>query len=92
MSGLIYLLYNILQVSVSVSEASDLGMSDILHQLKRKKLTLVVDLDQTIIHTSTTDNIPEGIPGVFHFYLSNKKFRLRFLSRFGMIIILFDLY
>ena len=55
-------------------------MSDILHQLKRKKLTLVVDLDQTIIHTSTTDNIPEGIPGVFHFYLSNKKFRLEFLK------------
>ena len=62
-------------------------MSDILHQLKRKKLTLVVDLDQTIIHTSTTDNIPEGIPGVFHFYLSNKKFR--FLGRNNVVIFYF---
>lgn len=85
------MLHAIPQVSVSVSEASALGMSDILHQLKRKKLTLVVDLDQTIIHTSTTDNIPEGIPGVFHFYLSNKKFRYSTRLRPGTLEFLKDM-
>ena len=58
-----------------MNEAAELGKSDIINQLKKRKLTLVVDLDQTIIHTSTTEHVPEGIPGVFHFTLSNKNFR-----------------
>ena len=39
-----------------------LARQDKLRLLKTRKLTLVVDLDQTLIHTSTDPHIEPGLP------------------------------
>ncbi|GFQ64327.1 RNA polymerase II subunit A C-terminal domain phosphatase, partial [Trichonephila clavata] len=44
------------------------GKDDETRLLKNRKLVLLVDLDQTLIHT-TNDNVPEELPDVFHFQL-----------------------
>ena len=43
-------------------EAEVLAHKDKLRLLKTRKLTLVVDLDQTLIHTSTDPHIEPGLP------------------------------
>ena len=48
--------YNIIQ------EAEVLAHKDKLQLLKTGKLTLVVDLDQTLIHTSMDSHIEPGLP------------------------------
>ena len=45
-----------------VQEAEVLAYKDKLRLLKTQKLTLVVDLDQTLIHTSTDPHIEPGLP------------------------------
>ena len=45
-----------------VQEAELLAYKDKLRLLKTRKLTLVVDLDQTLIHTSTDPHIEPGLP------------------------------
>ena len=49
-------------VHLSVQEAEVLALKDKLRLLKTRKLTLVVDLDQTLIHTSTDPHIEPGLP------------------------------
>ncbi len=48
------------ELKVSASEATNLGKEDQQRLLKCRKLVLLVDLDQTLIHT-TNDNIPPNI-------------------------------
>ena len=48
-------------VFVSFQEAEVLARQDKLRLLKTHKLTLVVDLDQTLIHTSTDPHIEPGL-------------------------------
>ena len=43
-----------------LQEAQKLGQEDIKNLLKQQKLVLLVDLDQTLIHT-TNDNIPANL-------------------------------
>ena len=45
-----------------IQEAEVLAHKDKLRLLKTRKLTLVVDLDQTLIHTSTDPHIEPGLP------------------------------
>lgn len=45
-----------------------MGKADNERLLKDRKLALLVDLDQTLIHT-TNDNIPANIRNVYHFQL-----------------------
>jgi len=56
------------ELKVSSSEAVDLGREDQSRLTKDRKLVLLVDLDQTLIHT-TNDNIPNNLKDVYHFRL-----------------------
>eukprot|EP00088_Acartia_fossae_P068995 TRINITY_DN8893_c1_g1_i2.p1 TRINITY_DN8893_c1_g1~~TRINITY_DN8893_c1_g1_i2.p1 ORF type:complete len:756 (+),score=217.81 TRINITY_DN8893_c1_g1_i2:78-2345(+) len=62
------MIHSIPELKVSTSEATNLGKEDQKRLLKDRKLVLLVDLDQTLIHT-TNDNIPPNIRDVYHFQL-----------------------
>lgn len=49
-----------------------MGQADNERLLRDRKLVLLVDLDQTLIHT-TNDNIPSNIKDVYHFQLYGHK-------------------
>ena len=53
---------------VSKSEAATLGREDLSRLVADRKLVLLVDLDQTLIHT-TNDQIPANMKDVHHFQL-----------------------
>ncbi|KAI6656411.1 RNA polymerase II subunit A C-terminal domain phosphatase isoform X1 [Oopsacas minuta] len=59
------------QIRVSKQLAGDLANEDKLRLLRQKKLALIVDLDQTLVHTSTDMNIKAGLPDVYGFRLKN---------------------
>ena len=54
------MIHSIPELKVSNTEAVDLGKKDQDRLRKSRKLVLLVDLDQTLIHT-TNDNIPPNI-------------------------------
>lgn len=45
-----------------MQEAEQLGNKDRLRLLTSRKLALIVDLDQTLVHTSMDPNIEPGLP------------------------------
>ncbi|PSN32086.1 hypothetical protein C0J52_19241 [Blattella germanica] len=53
---------------LNASVPMTLGRADEKRLLKDRKLVLLVDLDQTLIHT-TNDNIPANLKDVYHFQL-----------------------
>ena len=53
---------------MSKSEAATLGREDLSRLVADRKLVLLVDLDQTLIHT-TNDQIPANMKDVHHFQL-----------------------
>ena len=59
------------QILVSKKQAEDLAKEDKHRLLRQKKLALIVDLDQTLVHTSTDINIRAGLPDVYGFRLKN---------------------
>lgn len=61
-----------LPIRVSQEQARDIGREDKLRLLRQRKLALFVDLDQTLVHTSTDPNIPpRTLPDVYGFKLDN---------------------
>lgn len=62
------MVHSIPELKVSSSEAANIGLEDQQRLVKSRKLVLLVDLDQTLIHT-TNDNIPPNIRDVYHFQL-----------------------
>ena len=67
---------------MSEKEASELGMSDILHNLKNRKLTLVVDLDQVlapstmwITHEIVTDLVKYHVAHLAQMLLVKYEFK-----------------
>ncbi|KAL0869694.1 hypothetical protein ABMA27_005939 [Loxostege sticticalis] len=62
------MVHSIPELKVSEELAQKLGRDDADRLLKDKKLVLLVDLDQTLVHT-TNDNIPPNLKGVLHFFL-----------------------
>ncbi|GJQ76601.1 hypothetical protein Trydic_g15464 [Trypoxylus dichotomus] len=62
------MVHSIPELKVSEELAQKIGKADGERLLKDRKLVLLVDLDQTIIHT-TNDNIPPNIRDVYHFQL-----------------------
>ncbi|CAH0391919.1 unnamed protein product [Bemisia tabaci] len=62
------MVHSVPELKVSEEQAEYLGKADEERLLKAKKLVLLVDLDQTLIHT-TNDNIPNNIKDVYHFQL-----------------------
>ncbi|KAI4468785.1 rna polymerase ii ctd phosphatase [Holotrichia oblita] len=62
------MVHSIPELKVNEELAQKLGKADGERLLRDRKLVLLVDLDQTIIHT-TNDNIPPNIRDVYHFQL-----------------------
>lgn len=63
------MVHSVPELKVSHELAQELGKQDTAHLLKERKLVLLVDLDQTLIHT-TNDNVPNNLKGVYHFQLN----------------------
>ncbi|XP_040565077.1 RNA polymerase II subunit A C-terminal domain phosphatase [Lepeophtheirus salmonis] len=64
----IAMVHSIPELKVNSDEAQNLGREDEKRLLKYRKLALLVDLDQTLIHT-TNDNIAPNMKDVYHFQL-----------------------
>ncbi|XP_071545579.1 RNA polymerase II subunit A C-terminal domain phosphatase isoform X2 [Panulirus ornatus] len=64
------MLHAVPDLKIARNEAQKLGKEDIDNLLKQRKLVLLVDLDQTLIHT-TNDNIPPDLKDVYHFQISH---------------------
>ncbi|XP_026822640.1 RNA polymerase II subunit A C-terminal domain phosphatase isoform X1 [Rhopalosiphum maidis] len=62
------MIHSVPDLKVSEQSALLLGKADEKRLLGDKKLVLLVDLDQTLIHT-TNDNIPNNIKDIHHFQL-----------------------
>ncbi|XP_028392868.1 RNA polymerase II subunit A C-terminal domain phosphatase-like [Dendronephthya gigantea] len=67
-SASVALVHNIPELRVSQKEAEILARKDKEILLKNGKLVLLVDLDQTLIHT-TTENVHPDMKDVYHFQL-----------------------
>uniref|UniRef100_A0A336LUZ3 RNA polymerase II subunit A C-terminal domain phosphatase n=1 Tax=Culicoides sonorensis TaxID=179676 RepID=A0A336LUZ3_CULSO len=62
------MIHSVPELKVTQELAEKLGKADTERLLTDKKLVLLVDLDQTLIHT-TNDNIPNNLKDVYHFQL-----------------------
>lgn len=62
------MVHSVPELKVSRELAQELGKADTARLLEERKLVLLVDLDQTIIHT-TNDNVPHNLRNVYHFQL-----------------------
>lgn len=63
------MVHSVPELKVSHDQAQELGKADTARLLQDRKLVLLVDLDQTLIHT-TNDDIPNNLKGnenVFNF-------------------------
>ena len=68
----IAMIHSIPELKISTDEAESLGREDERRLLANRRLVLLVDLDQTLIHT-TNDNIPANIHDVQHFQLGGSQ-------------------
>lgn len=59
-------------LQVSEELAQKLGREDADRLLKDRKLVLLVDLDQTLVHT-TNDNVPPNLKVIFSLLLYKKQ-------------------
>ncbi|XP_071824060.1 RNA polymerase II subunit A C-terminal domain phosphatase-like [Apostichopus japonicus] len=62
------MVHNIPELHVSKEVAFELAQLDVQSLLDNRKLVLIVDLDQTVIHT-TMRHVKQDLPGVHHFQL-----------------------
>lgn len=62
------MIHSVPELKVSEELAKKLGRADTDRMLVDRKLALLVDLDQTLIHT-TNDNVPNNLKDVYHFQL-----------------------
>ncbi|XP_055627191.1 RNA polymerase II subunit A C-terminal domain phosphatase [Toxorhynchites rutilus septentrionalis] len=62
------MIHSVPELKVTETLAKKLGQADTERLLQDKKLVLLVDLDQTLIHT-TNDNVPNNLKDVYHFQL-----------------------
>ncbi|CAD5111832.1 DgyrCDS1100 [Dimorphilus gyrociliatus] len=60
------------ELKVSQNRAEILGRKDEKRLLKNRQLVLLVDLDQTLIHT-TNDDVPRNLKDVQHFELPSRQ-------------------
>merc|ERR1719270_1652846 len=66
----ISIVHSIPELKVSDKEAQNLGREDEKRLLNEQRLVLLVNLDQTLIHT-TNENVPANMRDVKHFRLHN---------------------
>uniref|UniRef100_A0A182QNG6 RNA polymerase II subunit A C-terminal domain phosphatase n=1 Tax=Anopheles farauti TaxID=69004 RepID=A0A182QNG6_9DIPT len=62
------MIHSVPELKVTETLAKKLGQADTERLLNDRKLVLLVDLDQTLIHT-TNDNVPNNLKDVYHFQL-----------------------
>ncbi|XP_035708197.1 RNA polymerase II subunit A C-terminal domain phosphatase isoform X2 [Folsomia candida] len=62
------MIHSVPDLRISMEQAQKIGKIDEERLLGQRKLVLLVDLDQTLIHT-TNDNVPHNLKDVFHFQL-----------------------
>ncbi|XP_055848232.1 RNA polymerase II subunit A C-terminal domain phosphatase [Episyrphus balteatus] len=62
------MVHSVPDLKVTHKLAQKLGQADTKRLLQDRKLVLLVDLDQTVIHT-TNDNVPNNVKGIYHFQL-----------------------
>lgn len=62
------MVHSVADLKVTHKLAQKLGQADTKRLLQDRKLVLLVDLDQTVIHT-TNDNVPNNVKGIYHFQL-----------------------
>ncbi|XP_037950739.1 RNA polymerase II subunit A C-terminal domain phosphatase-like [Teleopsis dalmanni] len=62
------MIHSVPDLKVTQKLAQKIGHDDTRRLLEDHKLVLLVDLDQTVIHT-TNDNVPNYIKGIYHFQL-----------------------
>ncbi|XP_014209442.1 RNA polymerase II subunit A C-terminal domain phosphatase [Copidosoma floridanum] len=62
------MIHSVPELKVTAELAEKIGRQDKERLLKHKQLVLLVDLDQTIVHT-TNDNVPANLEDVYHFQL-----------------------
>lgn len=62
------MIHSVPELKVTHKRALELGQADTERLLRDRKLVLLVDLDQTLIHT-TNDNVPNNLKDVYHFQL-----------------------
>ncbi|XP_064077868.1 RNA polymerase II subunit A C-terminal domain phosphatase-like isoform X3 [Macrobrachium nipponense] len=67
-SDTVSMIHSVPDLKIAKEEAEELGKKDQKNLLNQRKLVLLVDLDQTLIHT-TNDNIPPELKDVYHFQL-----------------------
>ena len=67
-SASVSIVHSIPELKVSSVQAENLGLEEEKRLLKDKRLVLLVDLDQTLIHT-TNENVPNNMKDVKHFRL-----------------------
>ncbi|XP_060080260.1 RNA polymerase II subunit A C-terminal domain phosphatase-like [Ylistrum balloti] len=79
-SASVAMIHSIPELIVSEEQALELGKADEDRLLKNRKLVLLVDLDQTLIHT-TNDNIPANLKGVNHFQLPHGNSQMWYHTR-----------
>ncbi|CAL1528051.1 unnamed protein product [Lymnaea stagnalis] len=80
-SASVAMVHSIPELIVSQEVTLELGKEDEIRLLKQRKLVLLVDLDQTLIHT-TNDNIPPNLKDVKHFQLWHGKGMMWYHTRF----------
>ena len=64
-SAKVSIVHSILELKVSDSQAKNLGFEEEKRLLKDRRLVLLVDLDQTLIHT-TNEDVPPNMKDVMH--------------------------
>ncbi|XP_033754452.1 RNA polymerase II subunit A C-terminal domain phosphatase-like [Pecten maximus] len=79
-SASVAMIHSIPELIVSEEQALELGKADEDRLLKNRKLVLLVDLDQTLIHT-TNDNIPANLKDVNHFQLPHGNSQMWYHTR-----------
>ena len=67
-SAKVSIVHSIPELKVSDSQAKNLGLEEEKRLLKDRRLVLLVDLDQTLIHT-TNEDVPPNMKDVMHFRL-----------------------
>ncbi|XP_064640607.1 RNA polymerase II subunit A C-terminal domain phosphatase-like [Lineus longissimus] len=80
-SASVAMVHSIPELTVSEAEAFEIGHADEQRLLTSKKLVLLVDLDQTLLHT-TNDNIPPNLKDVVHFQLWHGSNQLWYHTKF----------
>uniref|UniRef100_A0A8C4QIZ5 RNA polymerase II subunit A C-terminal domain phosphatase n=1 Tax=Eptatretus burgeri TaxID=7764 RepID=A0A8C4QIZ5_EPTBU len=73
----ISMVHSVPELLVNPEQAKRLGLEDQERLRRRNKLVLMVDLDQTLIHTTEMTSANVGGQGIFHFHLGRGQPMLR---------------